>query len=202
MNKKIIIILYFHLFAVEIMAQQYVFNITSAASYCDNYFTSDALNSAVIKTTDKPLKFYDARMGFKLGVVVNRNIYKNIGLNLEAGYALGGFRLPKNGYNNINIFNVHQLYAVLAPQIKFFKHLNIAIGGFSSANLFYTQYTGSQKITEKVNFGSVIKLSYQVDKFNIGMRYFNYKTPFYKNGDIKEYWKIYDFVLSYRLFNF
>ena len=97
MNKKIIIIFCFHLYVVEIMAQQYSFNITSAASYCDNYFTSDALNSAVIKTTDKPLKFYDARMGFKLGVVVNRNIYKNIGLNLEVGYALGGFRLPKNG---------------------------------------------------------------------------------------------------------
>lgn len=198
MNKKIIIILYFHLFAVEIMAQHYVFNITSAASYIDNYFTNGNITSAQVIQT----KFYDARLGFKLGVEVSREIYKNIGLSVETGYSLGGFRFPSKGYLAGQLYNIHQFYAIAAPQIRLYKNWNVSIGGFYNANLFYNKFDGFQFITEKANLGLVLKLNYQIKKFNVGIRYFDYLTPYYKIGDTNEYWKTFDFVLSYRILNF
>lgn len=198
MNKKIITIFCFHLFAVEIMAQQYVLNIISAASYIDNYFTNGSITAAQVIQT----KFYDARLGFKLGIEVSRDIYKNIGLSIESGYSLGGFRFPSRGYSAGQLYNIHQFYAIAAPKIQLFKHWNVAVGGFYNANLFYNKVDGFQFITEKANFGLVLKLDYQFKKFNIGVRYFDYLTPYYKIGDTNEYWKTFDLVLSYRLLNF
>ena len=198
MNKKIITILCFHLFAVEIMAQRYVLNITSAASYIDNYFTNGSITAAHVKQS----KFYDARLGFKLGVEVSRDIYKNIGLSVETGYSLGGFRFPSGAYLAGQLYNIHQFYAIAAPQIRIYKNTNVSIGGFYSANLFYNNVNNYRIITEKSNFGLIFKINCQIKKFNIGVRYFNYLTPYYEIGDTNEYWKIYDFVLSYRLLNF
>ncbi len=203
MNKKIILILCIHFFILKIVAQQYTFSVISAATYNDNYLTYGGLNGAPIMQTTRQTKFYDARYGFKLGVEVNRaKIYKKIGLNIETGYSLGGFRFRLRAVTPEKLYDVHQFYTIVSPQIELFKNFNLGIGFFYNAPLFYKDYPGFLIITQKSNFGIALKLSYQLNKFNVGVRYFNYMTPYYKIDDLRQYWQTYDFVLSYRLFNF
>ena len=180
----------------HISAQPNSLNIISAISHVNNYFYYEG-NVYIVGEQHA----YNPRIGTKLGMNFNKNIYKKLSLDLESGYSLSGFRFRNGGFLSDKLYDVHQIYFALSPQYNLFNHLNIGAGLLYNNNLSYKEI-GYKVINKNSNLAYCLNISYQINKWGIGIRYLDFMTPYNKATTFQEYWRLYELTLSYAIKSF
>jgi hypothetical protein len=182
MKNPLFIILLF-LFSV-IHAQNATLSLKQSTSYNTTYVVTGSLFGG---GGSGPAP-YDPVFAGRLGLNLNIPIYKKISLDVESGYALGGFRndaLSKNEY-------YHQAYLSLAPQYDLGKAYKVGLGLLGDYK-FYT------KLGSGFNFGYSINISKSFKKLNIGFRFIDF-TQDHNNLIYTKYIpRLYELNLTYRL---
>lgn len=172
------------------LSQNWHLSVTTGATYMKTEKVDQSLLGTAGLSDYIP---YRPRLGGQIGVSLNRPIYKILSIEFETGYALSGYRLkstppnssgsPTNPSEN-KLFDYHQIYFALSPKVTFKKNWGLTAGIVNVQNI-----SPSNSITPKTNWAYKMGAFYQLKKWELGVQYLNYLTPYMRYPNFGYQWR-------------